>query len=140
MDVRRFSADATAVLDSLGDRLPADDQDSLRTYLGAGEWGLLADELAAALLEDATPIAAAERDLVRDLLFAFDADARRRRAAPVHPRPGAGARRAERRQRPTSSVAISSAALSRPVRSRTTRTREQYSAYTGRSQPPRPQE
>ena len=71
MDVRRFSADATAVLDSLGDRLPAEDQDSLRTYLGTGEWGLLADELAAALLEDATPIAAAERDLVRDLLFAF---------------------------------------------------------------------
>jgi hypothetical protein len=71
VDVERFSADATAVLDSLGDRLPPDDQDSLRAYLGTGEWGLLADELAAALLEDATPIAAAERDLVRDLLFAF---------------------------------------------------------------------
>jgi hypothetical protein len=71
VDVKRFSADAGAVLDSLGDRLPADDQDSLRTYLQTGEWGLLADELAAALLEDATPIATAERDLVRDLLFAF---------------------------------------------------------------------
>ena len=71
MDVERFSADATTVLDSLGDRLTPDDQDSLRTYLLAGEWGLLADELAAALVEDRTPIAAAERDLVRALLFAF---------------------------------------------------------------------
>ena len=74
MDVRRFSADATAVLDSLGDRLPPGDQDSLRTYLGTGEWGLLADELAAALLEDATPISPTERDLVRELLYAFDVD------------------------------------------------------------------
>jgi hypothetical protein len=72
MDVGRFSATATAVLDSLGDRLSADDQDSLRTYLWAGEWGLLADELAAALLEHRTPIAAGERDLVRDLLLAFE--------------------------------------------------------------------
>src|SRR5689334_24718929 len=74
VDVRRFSADATAVLDSLGDRLPPGDQDSLRTYLGTGEWGLLADELAAALLEDATPISPTERDLVRELLYAFEVD------------------------------------------------------------------
>jgi hypothetical protein len=72
VDVDRFSTAATCVLDSLGDRLPADDQDSLRTYLWAGEWGLIADELAAALLEHRTPIAAAERDLVRELLFAFE--------------------------------------------------------------------
>jgi hypothetical protein len=71
VDVERFRAEAAAVLDSLGDRLPPDDQDSLRTYLWAGEWALLADELAAALVEDAIPIAVAERDRVRDLLFAF---------------------------------------------------------------------
>jgi len=71
VDIERFGADAAAVLDSLGDRLPADDQDSLRTYLWTGEWGLLADELAAALLEDHTPITGTERDLVRDLLFAI---------------------------------------------------------------------
>ena len=80
MDVERFSAAAVAVLDSLGDRLPPDDRDSLRTYLWAGEWGLLADELAAALLEDGIPIAAAERDLVRDLLFALPPE-----GAELHP-------------------------------------------------------
>ena len=76
MDVDRFSTAATCVLDSLGDRLPADDQDSLRTYLWAGEWGLVADELAGVLSHYRVPVTPTERDLLSELLYAFDVDER----------------------------------------------------------------
>ena len=68
MDLIRFGEAATALLDSLGERLSAHDQDWFRSYLSAGEEGLLADELATALDVDHTPIGAAEREL----LWSFD--------------------------------------------------------------------
>ena len=75
---------------------------------------------------------------------AVDVDPEPRRR-PVEPgtfrgRPAAVGPVATGRHRPTISVARSVAALSRPVRSRTTCTRLQYSAYAGRSQPPSPHE
>lgn len=72
MDLIRFGVAATALLDSLGERLSAHDQDWFRSYLSAGEEGLLADELATALDVDHTPIGAAERELLRELLWSFD--------------------------------------------------------------------
>ncbi len=74
MDVPRFTDTATALLDRLGDRLPAVDQDWLRGYLWGGEWGLLADELAATLTEDHTPIDPTERELMRELLYSIELD------------------------------------------------------------------
>jgi hypothetical protein len=74
MDLIRFRKAATALLDSLGERLTAHDQDWFRGYLWAGEEGLLADELATALNVDRTPIASAERELLRELLWSFDLD------------------------------------------------------------------
>ncbi len=74
MDVIRFREAATALLDSLGERLSAHDQDWFRSYLSAGEEGLLADELAAALSQDRIPIDAAERDLLSQLLYFFELD------------------------------------------------------------------
>jgi hypothetical protein len=72
MDAKRFEEVATALLNSLGDRLSAPDQDWFRSYLWSGEDGLLADELAAALSQDRVPIDAAERDLLSQLLHYFD--------------------------------------------------------------------
>ena len=138
---RRFSAAATSGARQPRRPAPADDQDSLRTYLWHGRVGP-ARRRAGGGAPGATPRRSRRpsETSCATCCSRSTPTPERRRAAPVHPRPRAGARRAERRQRPTSSVAISSAALSRPVRSRTTRTREQYSAYTGRSQPPSPQE
>jgi hypothetical protein len=74
MDAKRFEEVATALLDSLGDRLSAHDQDWFRSYLWSGEDGLLADELAAALSQDRVPIDGAERDLLSQLLHYFELD------------------------------------------------------------------
>jgi len=74
MDVIRFREAAAALLDSLGERLSAHDQDWFRSYLSAGEEGLLADELATALEVDRTPISATEQELLRELLWSFDLD------------------------------------------------------------------
>jgi hypothetical protein len=83
VDVERFTTAATALLDRLGERLSATDQDWLRGYLWSGEWGLLADELAATLTEEHTPIGVAERDLLHDLLFSFEPEPA---DAELHPR------------------------------------------------------
>ncbi len=83
MDVGRFTATATDLLDRLGERLSATDQDWLRGYLWSGEWGLLADELAATLTEERTAIDVKERDLLRNLLFSFELEPA---DAELHPR------------------------------------------------------
>jgi hypothetical protein len=74
MDVGRFTDVAEVLLDRLDGRLTATDRDTLRGYLWGGEWGLLADELAAALTEDHTPIDATERDLLQELLYSLELD------------------------------------------------------------------
>jgi hypothetical protein len=72
VDLVRFGAAVNALLDSLGDRLFADTRESVRTYLWTGEEGLAADELAGVLTE--VRITPTERDLLREVLYAFDVD------------------------------------------------------------------
>lgn len=72
MDLVRFEAAATALLDSLGDRLSPQTQESVRTMLWGGEEGIVADELASVLVTQRTPIDTAERDLLRELLYFFE--------------------------------------------------------------------
>jgi hypothetical protein len=72
MDVARFEAAANALVGSLGDRLYAETRESVCTYLWAGEWGLVADELAGVLSQYRVSVSPAERELLRELLYAFD--------------------------------------------------------------------
>ncbi|HKQ41194.1 MAG TPA: hypothetical protein VJT79_01850 [Pseudonocardia sp.] len=72
MDLVRFGAAVNALLDSLDDRLFDDTRESVRTYLWTGEEGLAADELAGVLT--GVPITPTERDLLREVLYAFDVD------------------------------------------------------------------
>ena len=74
MDLARFAAAADELLDSLGARLPNEAQESVRTYLFTGEDGLAVDELAGTLCRSRVPVSAAEQNLVRELLDAFDPD------------------------------------------------------------------
>jgi hypothetical protein len=63
---------SAALLDRLADRLPAVELSQLRRYNAVGEWGVLIDELAARLVQDKTALRSAERDRLRELLYAFD--------------------------------------------------------------------
>lgn len=63
---------SAALLDSLADRLPADELRQLRTFNFVGEWGSLINEVAAILVQDKIAIRPSERDAVRELLYAFD--------------------------------------------------------------------
>jgi hypothetical protein len=74
VDLVRFGAAANELLDSLGERLFADTRESVRSYLWTGEEGLAADELAGVLSHHRVPVSPAERDLLRELLYAFDVD------------------------------------------------------------------
>ena len=74
MDPVRFEAAANELLASLGDRLFAETRESACTYLWAGEWGLVADEIAGVLSHHRVPVSPTERDLLRELLYAFDID------------------------------------------------------------------
>ena len=76
MDLVRFEAAANELITSLGDRLFADTRESACTYLRAGEWGLVADELAGVLSHHRVPVTPTERDLLSELLYAFDVDER----------------------------------------------------------------
>lgn len=68
-----FEDTAGRLLDKLGTRLSVFDQDWLRSYLWAGEEGLLADELAQILIDDQIPVDPVERNLLGKLLGFFDA-------------------------------------------------------------------
>lgn len=72
MDVAKFTAAGSALLDSLGERLSPATHDLAGGMLSSGEWGLFVDELAAELTQDHTPVSAAERDLLRALLYSFE--------------------------------------------------------------------
>jgi hypothetical protein len=74
MDLVRFEAAATELLDSLGDRLSDATRDVVRSMLFGGEEWLAADELAGVLVTDRTPIDERERDLLRELLYSLDLD------------------------------------------------------------------
>lgn len=74
MDLVRFEAAADELLARLGDRLFAETRESARTYLWAGEWALAADEIAGVLSHHRVPVSPAERELLRELLYAFDVD------------------------------------------------------------------
>ena len=74
MDLVRLAAAANALLDSLGGRLFDDTRESVRSYLWTGEEGLAADELAGVLSRYQVPISPTERDLLCELLNAFDVD------------------------------------------------------------------
>lgn len=74
MDLVRFGAAANELLDSLGGRLFDDTRESVRSYLWTGEEGLAADELAGVLSHHQVPISPSERDLLRELLRAFEVD------------------------------------------------------------------
>jgi hypothetical protein len=74
MDLVRFEAAATELLDSLGDRLSDATRDFVRSMLFGGEEWLAADELAGVLVTDRTPIDERERDLLRELLYSLDID------------------------------------------------------------------
>ena len=74
MDTVRFEAAANELLHSLGDRLFDATRESVRTYLWTGEEGLAADELAGVLSHHGVPVSPAERDLLREVLYAFDVD------------------------------------------------------------------
>ena len=76
MDLVRFEAAANELIASLGDRLFPETRESACTYLWAGEWGLVADELAGVLSHHRVPVTPTERDLLSELLFAFDVDER----------------------------------------------------------------
>ena len=142
VDVRRFSADATAAARQPRRQAPGRRPGLATHLLGTGEWGLLADELAAALLEDATPIAAAERTSCATCCSRSTLDDPRTPSCyPAHPRPGAGARRARtssathqlRRHLLRRALQAGEVAHHPHARRSTPRTR-------GRSQPPSPQE
>ena len=75
MDTVRFEAAANELLGSLGERLFADTRESAYTYLRTGERGLAADEIAGVLCRYRVPVSPTERDLLRELLYAFDGDA-----------------------------------------------------------------
>jgi hypothetical protein len=65
----------TALVDTIGPRLPEPDRHRLRTGLDVGEWMPLLDDLCAALVQDAIPVTAQERDQLvaaLDLLGAGD--------------------------------------------------------------------
>lgn len=72
MDRKRFEDAADRLLDSLGARLFDDARESVRTYLWTGEEGLAADELAGVLSRYQVPVSPTERDLLREVLYAFD--------------------------------------------------------------------
>ncbi|MBA3905996.1 MAG: hypothetical protein H0X35_04830 [Pseudonocardiales bacterium] len=72
MDLVRFEAAASTLLESLGDRLSPETQESVRTLLWGGEEGLVADGLASVLVDHRTPINFTERDLLHELLYVFD--------------------------------------------------------------------
>src|SRR5436309_1670144 len=72
MDLVRFEAAAYELLDSLGTRLFEETRESVRTYVWSGEEGLAADELAGVLHLYQVPVSPAERDLLHELLYAFD--------------------------------------------------------------------
>jgi hypothetical protein len=74
MDLVRFEAAANELIASLGDRLFAETRESVCTYLRTGEWGLAADELAGVLSYYRVPVSPTERDLLSELLYAFDVD------------------------------------------------------------------
>jgi hypothetical protein len=74
MDLVRFEAAANELLDSLGARLFDDSRRSIRTYLSTGEEGLAADELAGVLCHYQVSISPTERDLLHELLYAFELD------------------------------------------------------------------
>ena len=76
MDLVRFEAAANELIASLGDRLFAETRESACTYLWAAEWGLAADELAGVLSHYRVPVTPTERDLLSELLYAFDVDER----------------------------------------------------------------
>ncbi|HWC83456.1 MAG TPA: hypothetical protein VG756_26165 [Pseudonocardiaceae bacterium] len=68
---RQLSADCRALLDQLGDRLPADVLAQLEKFSFVGEWELLIDELAATLMKRRIPVTVVERDLLRLILYSF---------------------------------------------------------------------
>jgi hypothetical protein len=57
------------ILDRFGERLPAADFKQLRTFYSVGEWPLLADNLAAALMQDQIPVSSADKEALRRLLY-----------------------------------------------------------------------
>jgi hypothetical protein len=63
---------SAALLDRLADRLPAAELSQLRRYNAVGEWGVLVDELTAALVQDGIAVRPSERDALRELLYAFE--------------------------------------------------------------------
>lgn len=71
MDTGRIVTVATTLLDSLGDRL-ADRQNSFRRLLWAGEEGIAVDMLVGELVHRELALTAAERDLTRELLTAYE--------------------------------------------------------------------
>jgi hypothetical protein len=71
MYATEFGQVASRLLDSIDSRLPQNDRENCRSYLNAGEWALLANDLAAALVDDQIPVAGPERDDLRYLLFWF---------------------------------------------------------------------
>lgn len=65
----QLGALSRSTVERLADRLPAHDLRRLREFAFAGEWPLLADLLAAVLLQEKTPVSAVDREAVRELLY-----------------------------------------------------------------------
>jgi len=74
VDLVRFGAVVDELLDRLGGRLFDDTRESVRSSVWTGEEGLAADELAGVLSTHRIPVSRTERDLLRELLYAFDVD------------------------------------------------------------------
>lgn len=66
-----FGQVVARIIESLGDRLPADDRRDFHSALDAGEWAFLANALAATLVDEQISITSTERDNLRFLLYWF---------------------------------------------------------------------
>ncbi|UVS76897.1 hypothetical protein Actkin_00593 [Actinokineospora sp. UTMC 2448] len=65
-------AKATALVESLADRLPPDRLARYRQFAFVGEWGELADNLAAGLVNRRIPVTAEEKEALREVLYSFE--------------------------------------------------------------------
>ncbi len=72
--MRELRERCTWLLDQLADRLDPETLGIYQRMNFAGEWMLLADNVAATLVKDQIPVSAAEREALRLILYAFNTE------------------------------------------------------------------
>lgn len=72
MDEHELAQRAGALPERFADRLTATDLDLIAGARDGGEWAVVVDDLTATLAANATPVTAAERNELRDLMDAMN--------------------------------------------------------------------